>query len=89
MATIGTVLGRGVGKLGALAVEGVVRGAQGAGRFGEDFIAGAEDGYTTKAAALLVTREAKLAEHAKRIEAHKLAMAQQTPVVTTKRVKTA
>lgn len=64
--SFGNTLGRGIGKLGALAVEGTVRGATGLGQFGADVVEGAQQGYDEKHAALLISREqAKLAREAK------------------------
>ena len=54
--SLGNKLGRGIGTLGAFAVEGAVRGASAAGQFGADVVEGASQGYTEKHAALLVTR---------------------------------
>lgn len=59
--TFGTKVGRAIGVVGALAVEGTVRGATGLGRFGQDVVAGAEAGYTERSAQLRITREAKTA----------------------------
>ena len=64
--SFGNTLGRGIGKLGALAVEGAVRGATGLGQFGADVVEGAQQGYDEKHAALLISREqAKVAREAK------------------------
>ena len=86
--SIGIKLGKSIGVLGALAVEGAVRGATGLGAFGSDLIDGAELGYTEKHAALLITRAEAEAKRNERIAAaqatHKLAMQPQpetTPVV--------
>jgi hypothetical protein len=54
--SIGLKLGRALGTAGAYAVEGAVRGAQGAGRFGQEVVTGANDGFAEKRAALLVER---------------------------------
>lgn len=60
MATsFGHKLGRGLGVVGALALEGAVRGATGLGQFGADVVDGAELGYAERHAQLLVTREEK------------------------------
>lgn len=56
--SFGIKLGRGLGVVGALAVEGAVRGASGLGQFGADVVTGAEAGYAERHAQLLVTREA-------------------------------
>lgn len=58
--TVGVVIGRGIGRLGAYALEGAVRSAQGAGRFGADIVTGAETGYAEQREVLLTSR-AKLA----------------------------
>jgi hypothetical protein len=84
--SLGNKLGRSIGVLGALAVEGAVRGATGLGQFGSDVIDGAELGYTEKHAALLITREQAKADRDARIAAaqaeHKVAM---KPVTAGKR----
>jgi hypothetical protein len=83
--SIGLKLGRGIGVVGALAVEGAVRGATGLGRFGEDVIAGAQEGFDEKHAALLKSRaerEVKLAAaRAAAIAAHNATMLAVTPAV--------
>lgn len=84
--SFGIKVGRAIGTVGALAVEGAVRGATGLGRFGSDVVDGAEAGFNEKHAALLVTRKAaeerrKAFVEAKRAE-HALAMVVATePVV--------
>lgn len=76
--SFGNKLGRGLGIVGALAVEGAVRGAEGLGQFGADVVDGAQRGYEEKHAALLITREQQrvrlAAERAARIAAHQAAM---------------
>lgn len=78
--SFGIKVGRAIGVVGALAVEGVVRGATATGGFAVDVMEGAEVGYAEKHAALLVTRaegearrkallEAKRAEHKARMAA--------------------
>ena len=62
--SLGNKLGRGVGITGALLVHGAHRAAIGAGRFGEDFVAGVETGYEEKAAALVLRNQRKAAEFA-------------------------
>lgn len=60
--SFGNKLGRGLGVIGALAVEGAVRGATGLGQFGSDVVDGAQTGYDEKHAALLITRAQRVAE---------------------------
>lgn len=76
--SLGNKLGRSLGVLGALAVEGAVRGATGLGQFGSDVVDGAEVGYAEKHAALLVTREQAKADRDARIKLaqaeHKVAL---------------
>ena len=60
--SIGHKVGRAIGVVGALAVEGTVRGAMAAGQFGADALEGAEAGYTERSAQLLASRELKLAK---------------------------
>ena len=60
--SFGNTLGRGIGKLGALTVEGAVRGASAAGQFGADVVEGAQQGYDEKHAALLISREQRKVE---------------------------
>ena len=73
--SIGHKLGRAIGTLGALAVEGSVRGATGLGKFGEDVLAGTTEGYEEKAAALLAQRLINIAAREERIAALRLAHA--------------
>jgi len=56
--SIGIKLGRALGAVGALAVEGAVRGAAATGGFAVDVMEGAELGYAEKHAQLLITRAA-------------------------------
>jgi hypothetical protein len=80
--SFGNKLGRGIGVLGALAVEGTVRGATGLGAFGADVVNGAEVGYAEKHAALLVTRAAAAKARDARIVAAKAAhLAAMAPAV--------
>lgn len=85
--SLGLTLGRGIGKAGAFAIEGVVRGAAYAGDFATDVVAGAELGYAETHAQLLVSRAAALVERDAKIAARKAehaALAQATnplPVV--------
>lgn len=71
--SIGNKIGRAIGAGSALVLEGAVRGAQGAGRFGGDVVAGAEAGYDEKRAALLVTRAAAEARRTAALAALKAA----------------
>lgn len=71
--SLGNKIGRGLGVVGALAVEGAVRGATGLGQFGADVIDGAETGYAEKHAALLVSRAEADARKAAAIAARKAA----------------
>jgi hypothetical protein len=70
--SFGITLGRGIGKLGALAVEGAVRGAYASGQFAQDVAEGAQQGYAERHAQLLITREQKRVEAQKAREALKL-----------------
>lgn len=54
--SFGNKLGRGIGTVGAFAVEGAVRGASAAGKFGADVVEGAGQGYAEKHSALLIAR---------------------------------
>lgn len=93
--SFGIKVGRGIGALAAYAGEGVVRGAVGLGRFGEDVIEGTEQGYTEKSAALLVSREKRAAAAQARRDAylaqHALTMAPAAepvvPAATARKVK--
>ena len=73
--SFGTTLGRGIGKLGALAVEGAVRSGQNLGQFGEDVLAGTESGYVEQAALLKANRDAKLAARDLVLAQHKASVA--------------
>jgi hypothetical protein len=83
--SFGHTLGRGLGIAGALALEGVVRTAYGAGQFGKDVAEGAEQGAREKHAQLLITRAQKREAALKAREAlkvqHDAAMASATMVV--------
>mgnify|MGYP003402638527 CR=1 FL=1 len=57
--SFGITLGRGLGKIGALAVEGAVRGAYASGQFATDVAEGAQQGYDERHAQLLISRAAK------------------------------
>ena len=59
--SLGLTIGRGIGKLGALAVEGAVRGAYASGQFATDVAEGAQQGYDERHAQLLITRAQKRA----------------------------
>lgn len=71
--SFGHTLGRGLGIAGALALEGVVRTAYGAGQFGKDVAEGAEQGAREKHAQLLITRAEKRDAALKQREALKVA----------------
>ena len=71
--SFGLTIGRGIGKLGALAVEGAVRGAYASGQFAQDVSEGAQQGYAERHAQLLITRAAKRDEALKAREALKVA----------------
>lgn len=77
-ASIGIKLGRGLGKVGALAVEGVFLTATSAGKFGADVVTGVETGYAEKREQLVERRIAsakkRSADLAEALAAHKLAM---------------
>lgn len=70
--SLGLTIGRGIGKLGALAVEGAVRGAYASGQFATDVAEGAQQGYDERHAQLLISRAAKRAAALKQREALKL-----------------
>lgn len=71
--SLGLTIGRGIGKLGALAVEGAVRGAYASGQFAQDVSEGAQQGYAERHAQLLITRAQKRDEALKAREALKVA----------------
>lgn len=71
--SFGITLGRGLGKIGALAVEGAVRGAYNAGQFGADVVEGTQQGYAERHAQLLISRAAKRDAALKQREALKVA----------------
>lgn len=80
--SFGNKLGRGIGSLGALALEGAVRGASAAGQFGADVAEGAQQGYEEKHAQLLVTRAAaKASREAKLLALRQAHAAAQNPAV--------
>lgn len=70
--SLGLTIGRGIGKLGALAVEGAVRGAYASGQFATDVAEGAQQGYDERHAQLLISRAAKRDAALKQREALKL-----------------
>lgn len=70
--SLGLTIGRGIGKLGALAVEGAVRGAYASGQFAQDVAEGAQQGYDERHAQLLISRAAKRDAALKQREALKL-----------------
>lgn len=71
--SFGITLGRGLGKIGALAVEGAVRGAYASGQFATDVAEGAQQGYDERHAQLLISRAAKRDAALKQREALKVA----------------
>lgn len=83
--SLGLTIGRGIGKLGALAVEGAVRGAYASGQFATDVAEGAQQGYDERHAQLLISRAAKRDAALKAREAlkvqHTAAMTATTMVV--------
>lgn len=60
--TIGKTIGAAIGKGAAYTAHGAIRAAQGTGRFGQDLVTGAAEGYTTKSAELAAARAAIAAE---------------------------
>ena len=62
MSTTGIKLGRFIGRTGAYALEGVVRIAEGSGRFGADVLTGVEEGYEEQRVKLLAQRAAAAAK---------------------------
>ena len=54
--TIGRSIGAAIGKGAAYTAHGAIRAAKGTGRFGQDVLAGATEGYTSKAAELAAVR---------------------------------
>ena len=54
--TIGKPIGAALGQGAAYTARGAIRAAQGTGRFGQDVLAGATEGYTSKAAELAAVR---------------------------------
>lgn len=79
--SFGITLGRAAGKLGALAVEGSVRAAQGAGKFGADIVEGAESGFEEKRAELLLSRAKRDAAYAEAARIRKDARENAAPMV--------
>ena len=55
--TIGKTIGAAIGKSAAYTAHGAIRVAQGTGRFGQDVLAGAAEGYTEKLRALEVQHD--------------------------------
>lgn len=88
--SFGLTIGRGIGKLGALAVEGAVRGAYASGQFATDVAEGAQQGYDERHAQLLISRAQKRDAALKAREAlkvqHDAAMASATMVVASEPV---
>ena len=60
--TFGKTFGAALGKSAAYTVHSAVRAAQGTGRFGQDVVLGAAEGYTSKAAELAERRLAIAAQ---------------------------
>ena len=60
--TFGRSIGAALGKGAAYTAHGAIRAAQGTGRFGQDVLAGATEGYTSKAAELAQRRLALAAQ---------------------------
>lgn len=60
--TIGKTIGAAIGKGAAYTAHGAIRAAQGTGRFGQDVVLGASEGYTSKAAELAERRLAIAAQ---------------------------
>ena len=54
--TIGKTIGATIGKSAAYTTHGAIRVAQGTGRFGQDVLVGAAEGYVEKAAELAAVR---------------------------------
>ena len=73
--SLASSLGRGIGRVGAYAVEGVVRGAAYSGDFATELVANVELGYAEQHAALLVTRAQQDAVRKERIAARKAELA--------------
>lgn len=76
--SFGHKLGRGLGNLGAFAVDVSIRGATGLGQFGEDVAAGATEAYVESSAEREARREANKAaqavQRAALVAAHKAKM---------------
>ena len=62
--SIGIKLGRAIGTVGAYALEGAVRGAQGAGTFAQEVAHGAEVGYVEAHERLVAQRAERAAKNA-------------------------
>lgn len=60
--TFGRSFGAALGKGAAYTAHGAIRAAQGTGRFGQDVLAGATEGYASKAAELAERRLAIAAQ---------------------------
>lgn len=60
--TFGRSIGAAIGKGAAYTAHGAIRAAQGTGRFGQDVVLGATEGYAEKAAELAAVRAAIAAE---------------------------
>jgi hypothetical protein len=71
--SVANKIGRGLGTVGALAVEGVVRAAYFSGEFATEVATAAEEGFVEKRIELLDRREALIAEHKAKVEARKAA----------------
>jgi hypothetical protein len=71
--SFGIKVGRAIGAGAALVVEGSVRGATGLGRFGNDVVTGAEQGYEERSAQLRITREAARVKREAQLAAMKAA----------------
>ena len=90
--SIGIKLGRGLGKIGALAVEGAFLTATSAGKFGADVVTGVETGYVETREQLVERRIASAKKRSEDLAAalamHKLAM-EPAPTVSTPAPKSA
>lgn len=61
--SLGTTIGAALGKGAAYAVHGAIASAQATGRFGQDVVAGAQEGYATKSVELARKRAEALAQY--------------------------
>lgn len=61
--SIALSIGAAIGKGAAYAVHGAIAGAQATGRFGQDVVAGAQEGYVTKSVELARKRAEALAQY--------------------------